>query len=204
MTNHEAQRLRDALLKAAEAEYQQALEKSADQAAFSPAYHRWEKALLSGRRTRRVWKRTACWLLAALLSLSGVLACSPAVRAIAAEKFGLVSQVDLPSVSVTVQLGGVNGGHYRSDSFACVAGNGSGLRYWYRNDSTAPSTVSLIRERIFGAPDVVDSIVVPPGAEGSGTYSEAENRVFHIRVTQAEGGNVTGALRAAQIESREK
>lgn len=193
--------MRDALLEAAEAEYMQAAEESSAPAAFSPAYRCWEAALLFNRRTRPMGRRVACWLLAAVLSLGAVLACSPAVRVMAAEGLGLVSQVDLPSVNVTVKLGGVNGGDYRSATFACPAGNGSGIRYWYRNDSTAPSTVYLIRERCFLAPEVVDSIVVPSGAEGVGSYLGAEGRVFHIRITQLEGGDVAGALRAVQIES---
>lgn len=200
MTKHEKQRLQDALLEAAGEEYAQTVQESTAPAAFSPAYRRWEANLFS--RPRRIGKQAACWLLAAVLSLGGVLVCSPTVRATAAESLGLVSQVDLPSVNVTVRLGGVNGGDYRSASFACAAGNGSSVRYWYRNDSTAPGTVYLIREKLLGAPDVVDSITVPPGEEGTGTYSGVEGRVFHIRVTQLEGGDVAGALRAAQIGSK--
>ncbi len=204
MTRDETQVLRDALLEAAQEEYVQAVEESAPPTAFSPAYRRWEAALLSGRKTRRIGRWAACWLLVAVLSLSAVLACSPTVRAMAAESLGLAPQADLPSINVTVRLGGVNGGDYRSATFACTAGNGRGIRYWYRNDSTAPSTVYLLRERVIGAPKVVDSIVVPPGEEGAGTYAEAEGRVFHIRITQLEGGDVVGALRGAQIEGSSK
>lgn len=196
MRKHDVHILREALWQAAEADYHQALADHPAPPAFSPAYRRWEAALL--KRRRPAGKRAACWVLVLLLSLGGGLACIPEVRAAAAEVLGFSAQVDLPSVSVTVHLSGVNSGDYRSATFACARGNGSGLRYWYRNDSTAPSTVYLIRERRTGAREVVDSITVAPGTEGSGTYSGAEGRVFHLRVTQLEGGAVRGALGAAQ------
>ena len=63
MTRDETQVLRDALLEAAQEEYVQAVEESAPPTAFSPAYRRWEAALLSGRKTRRIGRWAACWLL---------------------------------------------------------------------------------------------------------------------------------------------
>lgn len=87
----ETERIREALLQAAEADFLQAVGADESPAAFSLSYQRWEAKFLRNPRAlakrlaRPLWQRAAraaaCLLLAAALSFGGLMLASPQARA---------------------------------------------------------------------------------------------------------------------------
>lgn len=204
----ERQAIRRALLDAAALDLQDA--DGLDVPPFSPAYQRWERKLLrdpdrlvrQSRRPRwqKVLRSAACLLLAAVLTFGTVMVVSPSARATVAEHLGIVKEVRLPGVEVTVQLGGVGGCVYTSEKFACVRENGNVLRYGFKNTGEEPCTMQLYKVGLFGDKCVGEAIPIDVGDDAYGTYQDPGNDTFYIRITSVMGGNVSGSMKASQMK----
>lgn len=203
----ERQAIRRALLDAAALDLQEA--DGLDVPPFSPAYQRWERKFLrdpdrlvrQARRPRwqKVLRSAACLLLAAVLTFGTVMVVSPSARAAVAEHLGIVKEVRLPGVEVTVQLSGVGGCVYTSEKFACIRENGNVLRYGFKNTGEEACTMQLYKVGRFGDKRVGEAIPIAAGADAYGTWQEPGNDTFYIRITSVSGGNVSGAMKASQM-----
>ena len=209
--SQEERLLRQALLRAAEADDAQRLAGAPEPPPLSPAYQKWERkflknpAHLAKKACRPRWQKAlrtaACFLL--LLGLLGgtVLIASPSARAAVADYMGYeVVGFDFPSQDLTIQLSGVGSGFYTSELFTCVEENGNALRYSFQNNGTDACYVSLSRcQWIGGQKRVTDLILVEPGETGGGTYENSGNGTYCVRIQSEMGGSISGSLKVLQV-----
>ena len=211
--SQEERLLRQALLRAAEADDAQHLADAPEPPPFSPAYQKWERkflknpAHLSKKVHRPRWQKSlhtaACFLLILGLLGSTVLIASPSARAALADYMGSeVIGFDYPSQDLTIQLSGVGSGFYTSEPFSCVEENGNLLRYSFQNNGTDACYVYLSKIRwIGGHQRVTELILVKPGETGGGTYEDPGNGTYCVRIQSEMGGSISGSLNVLQIIS---
>lgn len=202
--------IRQALLDAAEEDLRQALAGPPAQPAFSARYLAWEKKFLrdpigfSKRTMRPRWQAAlrwvACFLLVVSLSFGAGIFAGPQVWATVS---GWIDSSHVPTATgleVSIQLDGPHGCVYTSEKFACVAENGSTLRYWYQNNGTSNCTLQLYRVGFFGDEAIGEAISIAPGDSADGLYENPGNDTYYLRVTSMDGygAYVNGTLRADQ------
>lgn len=202
--------IRQALLDAAEEDFRQALAHAPDAPGFSVRYQAWEEKFLrdptgfSKRTLRPVWKTVlrwaACFLFVVSLSFGAGIFAGPQVWATVSGWFDSSPAPTATGLEVSIQLDGPHGCVYTSEKFACVAENGSTLRYWYQNNGTSTCTLQLYRIGFFGGEAVGDSIPIEPGDDAVGIYENPGNDTFYLRVTCVDGygAYINGTLRADQ------
>lgn len=212
--SQEERLLRQALLRAAEADDAQRLADAPEPPPFSPAYQKWERKFLKNPahlakkvhrpRWQKALQTAACFLLVLGLMGGTVLIASPSARAALANYMGYeVIGFDHPSQDLTIQLSGVGSGFYTSEPFSCVEENGNLLRYSFQNNGTDACYVYLSRFRwIGGQKRVTDLILVEPGETGSGTYEDPGNGTYCVRIQSETGGSINGSLSVLQIISQ--
>lgn len=203
----ETQRIRRALLAAAEEEYREALRAVPEAPAHSRAYRRWAKRLLRDpfgevRKTRRerpkAWRTVSCAALVVVCSLALSVLMSPTARSALANQIGFSAQADFPAVDVTVQLTGTGSSHFASTNFYCTKGNGNAIYYQYTNLGEEACAVRLFEKGLFQTKAVGETIIVEPGETASGTYTDLTWYGYYIDLSSVLGGSIHGRLNAHQ------
>ena len=203
----ETQRIRRALLAAAEEEYREALRAVPEAPAHSRAYRRWAKRLLRDpfgevRKTRqdrpKVWRAVSCAVLVVVCSFALSVLMSPTARAALANQIGFSAQADFPAVDVTVQLTGTGSSHFASTHFYCTKGNGNTIYYQYTNLGEEACTVRLFEMGLFQTKAVGEPLTAEPGETVSGTYSDIRWYGYYLDLTSVQGGTIYGTLDAHQ------
>lgn len=89
---------------------------------------------------------------------------------------------------------------FETEAFTCTDGNGNSLRYSFQNTGSSACTVQLYKQTVLGLEEVQESFPVAAGEEKEQVFPDPGSTTFQIRVTATDGGVVTGALQAEQLD----
>lgn len=128
-------------------------------------------------------------LLLSLVLLAGLTACAGADPASEGAPVQVYGNEDLSSSAV-----------FETVAFACTEGNGDALRYGFQNTGDSPCTVQLYKKTALGDAYTQAPFTVAAGKQKSQVFSNPGSKTFKIRVTATDGGVVTGALQAEQLD----
>lgn len=204
--------LRQTLFQSVEEEFQQAMEAELPVPPPTLRHRCWEAAFLGDPiaacsrrkrgRPRRFLRAAACLALVVAVSIGATVAFFPEARAAVTPNLAepTIDQAENKEIDLTFQLGGSGGCDFVSQHFSCVKENGNTLYYSFENTMEEACTVRLFKVGLFGHKEVGEVLTAAPGEFVFGTYPAPKNDTFFLRVTGVMGGNIGGALQAAQID----